>query len=840
VVSATNFFTWRPIDFFTNAANKLLTNAGFNLSLTNLQVYPTNFYTPSVHRLLQLAANIYDASTNRAFLVGQTNGFPTVFRPIFRRYTAATNSVVVIAGYREVLDAEMADSRLAPAMIDLSLPNPAINANFPVYGTPTLPLPEKNEPMVAGVPLIVGAKKGYPNFNELSMETQIFVTRLLEFRRAPGDTKGPVVQTNQMYIVGISNLFGLEAWNSYLTAYPHDLQLIASVSMSSIMTNELGSGVPIYNNRTIEARTMDIQPGTWKGWTAPNNAAYSMVLPFGTTNQFRFLTNSTYIPRAPWFVTQTHEFPRPSGFYVPHWWLNLNTKLQFILVDKSVVPNRIIDYVNLNNWERTVDITTKLMEGSTAFTQTSYQNPANQWLTNRLGNSLSINAPTYGIINQIQAGLNGTSDWLSFSQDPYSGLDAESAVDGFRYNLMEPPGSPIYPKDSSKVFYRSNTFYAPFNPYRPIYVHTVWQVNDPLVHYTVGDLVDSLTFDETNRVNFTALGLNNIGQINKRYRPWGGNPNNSDPLTDTQFAVKDPLITRSDDWDFPTNKFPNVGWLGRVHRGTPWQTVFLKSTNYLQSIPGPSGPVQSLLNWAKWTGNPVLIANPALTNMVSAALVGTNVNTVISDAIFTSPTNDWHVLDLFSTAFNDNAGRGQLSVNQTNLAAWSAVLSGVSVLPNLSTTNVFIRPAGVYDPANPPELVRIVNGINNARTNFPNKAFSRLGDVLSAPELTVASPYLISTNKSQIINDAVMERIPQQILGLLHGGEQPPRFVIYSYGQALKPAPKSLYLGAGPYFGLCTNYQITAEVATRAVVRIDGAPNKPRTVIESFNVLPPD
>jgi len=49
-----------------------------------------------------------------------------------------------------------------------------------------------------------------------------------------------------------------------------------------------------------------------------------------------------------------------------------------------------------------------------------------------------------------------------------------------------------------------------------------------------------------------------------------------------------------------------------------------------------------------------------------------------------------------------------------------------------------------------------------------------------------------------------------------------------------------LYMGGGPFFGLCTNYQITAEVVTRAVVRVDGAPSKPRTVIESFNVLPPD
>src|SRR5205085_1379413 len=45
----------------------------------------------------------------------------------------------------------------------------------------------------------------------------------------------------------------------------------------------------------------------------------------------------------------------------------------------------------------------------------------------------------------------------------------------------------------------------------------------------------------------------------------------------------------------------------------------------------------------------------------------------------TLPTNDWRLADLITTALHPNATRGQLSVNQTNLAAWSAVLSGLGV-----------------------------------------------------------------------------------------------------------------------------------------------------------------
>jgi hypothetical protein len=164
-----------------------------------------------------------------------------------------------------------------------------------------------------------------------------------------------------------------------------------------------------------------------------------------------------------------------------------------------------------------------------------------------------------------------------------------------------------------------------------------------------------------------------------------------------------------------------------------------------------------------------------------------------------------------------------------------------------------IQPAGVYDPfATPnnwPALARIVNAINLTRANtnallpvFPNRNFQTLGDILAVPELTVASPFLNTnvppTDPNYVLNDAVYERIPQQILGLLKC-DHTPRFVVYSFGQALKPADRSL-VTSGQFARLCTNYQVMAEAATRAVLRVDGAPNNPHIVIESFNVLPPD
>jgi hypothetical protein len=200
-------------------------------------------------------------------------------------------------------------------------------------------------------------------------------------------------------------------------------------------------------------------------------------------------------------------------------------------------------------------------------------------------------------------------------------------------------------------------------------------------------------------------------------------------------------------------------------------------------------------------------------------------------------------------------------VNQTNLAAWSAVLSGVNVLTN--TPNgllpMVVDPAGVYDPVNPSPMARIWEGINITRNNdnptnnmvFPNHTFQHAGDVLATPQLTVASPFLNTNGIAQGvqdpnaggINDEVLERIPQQIMSLLTLN-QTPRFVIYSFGQTLHPADHSLVTG-GTFNGLCTNYQITAESATRAVVRVEGSPNKddnnpPHIVVEQYNVLGPD
>jgi hypothetical protein len=74
-----------------------------------------------------------------------------------------------------------------------------------------------------------------------------------------------------------------------------------------------------------------------------------------------------------------------------------------------------------------------------------------------------------------------------------------------------------------------------------------------------------------------------------------------------------------------------------------------------------------------------------------------------------------------------------------------------------------------------------------------------------------------------------------------------PRYVIYCYGQALRPAPNGLVTSASN-FGLVTNYQVVAESVVRAVVSVHAQVNMSglypvtnyTTRVESYNVLPPE
>jgi len=648
---------------------------------------------------------------------------------------------------------------------------------------------------------VIGAKKGFPNFNEFLLQTSVQVTRRLQAFKP--DLKKPNVFFQQSYEIGISNYLALEAWNSYTQAFPRALDVLVTNRVWLSLSNASAPVVStVTSNSFLTTSNFTIANNLWAGkeFRVPMSNTVALVPDW----EFHFQKPYLRVPRD----NVTFD-PINLGFPVPDWKLYVTNRLQFILIDKA--SGRIVDYVNFDRMMGGMDITRALAGETNLFGDPGLQ-PGAFWLTNHLGNV--ANAMTWGITNQIYVSTNNVlarADWTSYTDNPIDGKSKEKAVDDFRKFLGLPPLFDLTNTNPPT----GNTVQVPFTPTRKLDQQLSWQVNDPLVHYTMEDLYDPF-YADTNAVQALKPGqraeTNNIGQPNDRSRPWGGKSTkdpSSNPLA-YDLAIKDPLIANSDDWDFPTNKFPNIGWLGRVHRGTPWQTVYLKSS------------VEPTNSWGKWAGR-----------------------------FDTHPTNDWHLVGLFTTAPNDNAARGLLSVNQTNSAAWSAVLGGVSVLTNTVPGNPNTQLAPTYasmliEPVSP-QLNYIVTNINAARLQQPGQVFRDLGSVLASTNLTTGSPFLNLSSDPQnkrSVSDEVYERIPQQILSLLK--EDEPFLVIYSFGQSLRPAADSIVRTPGVYRNLCTNYQVTGEVVTKTAVRIDEIPQPPKqplrykAVVESYSILPSD
>jgi hypothetical protein len=622
----------------------------------------------------------------------------------------------------------------------------------------------------------VGAKKGLPNFNEASSLTDIMVSRKLEVSKPSLNAKPN--QTNILYLVAITNVLGVECWNSYTQSYPRSLELQVSAQIRMVLTNQLGVVLwPRPNLPPLQPWNISVVTNLVANQWGSNQ----FVIPL-TTN-LTFIPNSVYLDLPPYFSTNKPAFANAVDLLNPsnQLFLVMRVNLEYRAIDTP--SRRLVDFVNLDNLVSAVNITRELMGNA----QTLDADESNLW------------NPVTGLKNQMSVSL-GTmqSQWVS-----YQGVgDKAKAIDKMRVFVGLSPIT--YPSDQV-ILELGNSLVqqTPYNASRRVVQAVSLQANDPLVHYTVEDLIDvrQTNFSQVIKPPTNPRPPTNLGKINDRYRPWGGKPG-KDPAADVTAynpGFKDPLVRKSDDWEFPTNKYPNLGLIGRVHRGTPWQTVYLKSI------------VVTNNEWIAWAGR--------------------------ADS---HPTNDWKLLQVFTTAANENAARGLLSVNQTNLAAWSAVLSGVSVLTNVASGTL----ANNYAPTNREvviepntyQLNNIVRGIMAARARRPQKSFQYLGDVFSTPELTVASPYLFPTPEAveRGISDAVYERIPQQILSLLQ--EDVPRLAVYAYGQSLKPVQNAVILG-GSARGLVTNYVVTSEHLTKTVFRIEGPPQNPQIVTESYVIL---
>ena len=276
---------------------------------------------------------------------------------------------------------------------------------------------------------------------------------------------------------------------------------------------------------------------------------------------------------------------------------------------------------------------------------------------------------------------------------------------------------------------------APYTPTRAAYAYTLRQANDPLVHYLTSDLnASSTTGISDDLVNSPLPSVTaNLFQQGNRYQPWGrnnqlegivgvlrDNPNNAS----YNLAYRDPLVWSSDDWDFPaTNSLP-LTTLGRVHRGTPWQTIYLKATNLLEYVDATqANPIVGLNTWENWTGD--FDAN---------------------DATILSPTSDWRLAALLTELFNTNDATQLQSVNGP-ATALSEALDGIIVQTN-STSAPGYQTTPELDffmmASNSSQAQFMANALAQAKAGRANQTFCSVGDILASPgnlrSFTVVEP----------------------------------------------------------------------------------------------------
>jgi hypothetical protein len=748
--SAPQFDTSTPISFFTNVASRLVASE-LNLNISQLQVYPTNQYTPAVHRLLQLTANVYDATT--------TNQFPSVFRPVFYR---DNNGNVFITGYQQVTSVNGVSDPSLATPLDAT----ALALNSPYAGN------------IYGVPWIIGAKKGFPAFNQFYMRNTVQLTRKLQVTRPDGTIPGATA-TNQMFRMSITNSIGFSFWNSYESNYvssaPGGLTVCCLDIVSMTLTNAQGAWTtpPV---ALVAGWNIAVWPGsawsTYSGIAGPEEQIPDPASFVSTNWDFAFLPESDFQAQSNNFVptgTGTWDTASKTPPVFPQFGLATTNWIQAFILD----GNHVIDYVQFNGPNGSRNITEEIRDKTT---DPNYQHNLTNGLLMWDTDSYLNTGVTVGVVDQIQVSLNnpvGTINqfWKPPTNMPSGFSQVPAAESAFFKGFFTP-----YYYYNGKTYANTNTVVqAPYTPTRTTWEYTSWQANDPLVHYLVSDL-NSVTRDTGIRkadnlatAFYPQPDLNSLGQ---RYQPWGRNPQMAQ-LASLGINVdsdaynlrnRDPLVWGSDWWDFPTGQSWNLNWIGRVHRGTPWQTVYLKASDILAEMVS-LGTVQTNIGtntWEQWTGD----ANA-------------------QDAMMTSPATDSLFVSLLGGMLNTNDLRTQFSVNAIDTKVWASLMDGFVVVSNITvypasyTSPIYIN---IVISSNSPTMDWLVNGpagINFTRSNFVNidgkvNVFEHVGDILRVPALSEQSPFLNFTDAISTgdrlkydISDEAYEAIPSQLLPLL-------------------------------------------------------------------------
>ena len=443
-----------------------------------------------------------------------------------------------------------------------------------------------------------------------------------------------------------------------------------------------------------------------------------------------------------------------------------------------LIGNRVVDYVQLRSLIMVGGINQNLDDTNYSLGGTTYY----QWSTNDYNENPEIPS---GVANQIYV----------------SGHPASAPPAGGSWSQSATPMGSITPAGEAAFFngFFTPTFtymgkvyenkemaiQAPYTPIRTVYSSYLLQANDPLVHYTDSDLgaesgipaiwangtFHNGVWSHSDSTVTEPLPFPPFSSIGGRYQPWG-RLGQMAHITGTDanafnVAYKDPLVWTPDYWNFPTGQAWNLNWIGQVHRGTPWQSIFLKSTNILAISLDSTNAIDGLLTWEAWTGDDLQTTNTEL----------------FSDAVESAPIMDWQVVSFLAAAFSTNDYNQQFSINDTDTNAWAVLLNGMVALTNTAPVPLPTTPlqfSTIVISSNSTQAQIIANAIIATRLNtnlFFNQSFGEIGFVLATPQLSVLSPFL-NTNVVSIrrgpgsplydgITDQAYEMIPNQLLPLL-------------------------------------------------------------------------
>ena len=135
----------------------------------------------------------------------------------------------------------------------------------------------------------MGARKGFPNFNQFSVAPIVQISRKMQIVK---DSFNNLIGTNVQHIVGISNVTAAQCWNSYATSYGRGVTIIATNEMTMVLTNQYGH---MASNNFVVGANQFYASNAPNGFGSMNKSGFikSIVVPFNAGNIL--LSNSVMV-----------------------------------------------------------------------------------------------------------------------------------------------------------------------------------------------------------------------------------------------------------------------------------------------------------------------------------------------------------------------------------------------------------------------------------------------------------------------------------------------------------------------------------------------------------------